>query len=150
MLAVRREPLACQRQLLPAFATPPGRVRLRPDNRQLMAYLGLVPCEDSSGGRRRQGAITKAGNSAARRMLVEVAHLYRHPARVSAVIAKRQTESPKAVTDIAWAAQLRLCARLRRLAARRLPHNKIIVAIARELAGFVWAIAREVAPAPAP
>ena len=116
--------------------------------RQLMAYLGLVPCEDSSGPRRRQGAITKAGNSAARRMLVEVAHLYRHPARVSAVIAKRQAELPKAVTDIAWAAQLRLCARFRRLAARRLPHNKIVVAIARELAGFVWAIAREVTPAP--
>ena len=117
--------------------------------RQLMAYLGLVPCEDSSGPRRRQGAITKAGNSAARRMLVEIAHLYRHPARVSAVIAKRQAELPKAVTDIAWAAQLRLCARFRRLAARRLPHNKIVVAIARELAGFVWAIAREVTPAPA-
>jgi transposase len=117
--------------------------------RQLMAYLGLVPCESSSGQRRRQGAITKAGNSAARRMLVEVAHLYRHPARVSAVIAKRQAGLPKTVTDIAWAAQLRLCARFRRLAARRMPHNKIVVAIARELSGFVWAIAREVTPASA-
>jgi transposase len=116
--------------------------------RQLMAYLGLVPCEDSSGPRRRQGAITKAGNCAARRMLVEIAHLYRHPARVSAVIARRQATLPRAVTDIAWQAQLRLCARFRRLAARRLPHNKIVVAIARELAGFVWAIAREVTPAP--
>jgi transposase len=115
--------------------------------RQLMAYLGLVPCENSSGQRRRQGAITKAGNSAARRMLVEVAHLYRHPARVSAVIAKRQSALPQAVTDIAWTAQLRLCARFRRLAARRVPHNKIVGAIARELSGFVWAIAREVSPA---
>jgi hypothetical protein len=56
---------------------------------------------------------------------------------------------PKAVTDIAWSAQTRLCARFRRLAARRVPHNKIVVAIARELAGFVWAIAREVTPAAA-
>jgi len=116
--------------------------------RQLMAYLGLVPSEDSSGQRRRQGAITKAGNSAARRMLVEVAHLYRYPARVSAVIAKRQSELPKTVTDIAWTAQLRLCARFRRLAARHVPHNKIVVAIARELSGFVWAIACEVTPPP--
>ena len=114
--------------------------------RQLMAYLGLVPSEDSSGQRRRQGAITKAGNSAARRMLVEVAHLYRYPARVSAVIAKRQSELPKTVTDIAWTAQLRLCARFKRLAARHVPHNKIVVAIARELSGFVWAIACEVTP----
>ena len=118
--------------------------------RQLMAYLGLVPCEHSSGQRRRQGAITKAGNPAARRMLVEVAHLYRHPARVSAVIARRQAQLPKVVTDIAWAAQLRLCARFRRLAARRVPHNKIVVAVARELAGFVWAIARASVPAPTP
>lgn len=117
--------------------------------RQLMAYLGLVPCEDSSGARRRQGAITKAGNAPARRMLVEIAHLYRYRARVSPVIARRQAGLPKAVTDIAWVAQTRLCSRFRRLAARRLPHNKIVVAIARELAGFVWAIARTVTPAPA-
>jgi len=116
--------------------------------RQLMAYLGLVPGEHSSGQRRRLGAITKAGNAPARRMLVEMAHLYRYPARVSPVIARRQAELPKAVTDIAWSAQARLCARFRRLAARRVPHNKIVVAIARELAGFVWAIAREVTPAP--
>ena len=116
--------------------------------RQLMAYLGLVPCEDSSGHRRRQGAITKAGNAPARRVLVEAAHLYRYPARVSPVIARRQTQLPKAITDIAWVAQTRLCSRFRRLAARRLPHNKIVVALARELCGFVWAIAREVTPAP--
>jgi transposase len=116
--------------------------------RQLMAYLGLVPAEHSSGAHRRQGAITKAGNAPARRMLVEIAHLYRYPARVSPVIARRQAGLPKAVTDIAWAAQTRLCSRFRRLAARRLPHNKIVVAIARELCGFVWAIARTVTPAP--
>jgi transposase len=116
--------------------------------RQLMAYLGLVPGENSSGQRRRLGAITKAGNAPARRMLVEIAHLYRHPARVSPVIARRQVNLPKTVTDIAWSAQTRLCARFRRLAARRVPHNRIVVAIARELVGFVWAIAREVTPAP--
>ncbi|MCM5683001.1 IS110 family transposase [Schlegelella sp. S2-27] len=116
--------------------------------RQLMAYLGLVPCEDSSGPRRRQGAITKAGNAPARRILVEAAHLYRYPARVSPVIARRQAELPKAVTDIAWVAQVRLCARFRRLAARHVPHNKLVVAVARELCGFVWAIAREVTPGP--
>jgi transposase len=116
--------------------------------RQLMAYLGLVPSEDSSSTRRRKGAITKAGNSAARRMLVEVAHHYRSPARVSPIIARRQAELPKAVTDIAWAAQLRLCERYRRLGARRVPTNKIVVAIARELSGFIWDIARQVTPAP--
>lgn len=118
--------------------------------RQLMAYLGLVPCEHSSGPHRRQGAITKAGNAPARRMLVECAHLYRYPARVSPVIARRQAQLPKAVIDIAWAAQLRLCARFRRLAARHVPHNKIVVAIARELCGFAWAIAMAVSPAPSP
>jgi transposase len=114
--------------------------------RKLMAYLGLIPSENSSGARRRQGAITKAGNSSARRAMVEAAQAYAHPARVSWVIARRQTRLSKAVCDIAWKAQLRLCARFRKLAGRRLPRNKIIVAIARELSGFVWAIAREVKP----
>lgn len=111
--------------------------------RHLMAYLGLVPGERSSGPRRRLGAITKAGNAPARRILVEIAQHYDHPARVSPIIARRQAQLPKAVTDIAWAAQVRLCARFRRLGARRLLRNKIVVAIARELTGFVWAIARE-------
>ena len=115
--------------------------------RKLMGYLGLIPSEDSSGPRRRQGAITKAGNSSARRALIEAAHAYAHPARVSWVIARRQSGLSKRVTDIAWKAQLRLCARFRRLAARKLARNKIVVAIARELCGFVWAIARQVQPA---
>lgn len=118
--------------------------------RQLMAYLGLVPAEDASGQRRRQGAITKAGNPAARRILVEVAHQYRFPARVSPVIAQRQVGCPKPITDMAWEAQVRLCARYKRLAARRLPANKIVVAIARELAGFVWAVALKAAPVAQP
>jgi transposase len=109
--------------------------------RQLMGFLGLVPSEYSSGARRRQGAITKTGNGAARRVLVEVAHQYRHRPRVTKIIAKRHADLPKPVTDIAWAAQLRLCHRFQRLQARGVPRNKIVVAIARELAGFVWAIA---------
>jgi transposase len=114
--------------------------------RKLMGYLGMIPSEDSSGARRRQGSITKAGNSSARRALIEAAQAYAHPARVSWVIARRQVNASQRACDIAWKAQLRLCARFGRLAARRLPRNKVIVAVARELAGFVWAIAREVQP----
>jgi len=115
--------------------------------RKLMGYLGLIPSEDSSGPRRRQGSITKAGNSSARRAMIEAAHAYAHSARVSWVIARRQTRLAKNVCDIAWKAQLRLCGRFRRLAARRVPKNKVVVAIARELSGFVWAIAHQVKPA---
>jgi len=115
--------------------------------RKLMGYLGMIPSEDSSGSRRRQGSITKAGNSSARRALIEAAWAYAHPARVSWVIARRQTGLSKSVTDLAWKAQLRLCARFRRLAARGLNRNKIVVAIARELSGFVWAIGQNVKPA---
>lgn len=114
--------------------------------RQLMAYLGLIPSEASSGESRHQGSITKAGNGSARRALVEAAWAYRYHAKVSPIIARRQSELPKGVTDIAWKAQLRLCARFRSLSARGLNRNKIVVAIARELAGFVWAIARQVKP----
>ena len=114
--------------------------------RRLMGYLGLIPSEDSSGEHRHQGVITKAGNSSARRALVEAAWAYQFSAKVSALIARRQAEVPKAALDIAWKAQVRLCARFRRLAARKVNRNKIVVAIARELAGFVWAIARQVKP----
>jgi len=115
--------------------------------RSLTGYLGLIPSEDSSGRRRRQGSITKTGNPSARRALVEAAWAYQHPARVSWVIARRQSGLPQPLCDIAWKAQLRLCTRYRRLRARGLHKNKIVVALARELAGFVWAIAREVKPA---
>jgi len=114
--------------------------------RQLMGYLGLVPREDSTGERRRQGSITKAGNAYARRAMIEAAWAYRHPARVTRIIATRQTGLPKAVCDIAWRAQLRLSAKYRRLAARHLHQNKIVVALARELSGFVWAIGQSVRP----
>lgn len=118
---------------------------LRLDNpRQLMAYVGLVPGEHSSGPKRRQGSITKAGNSVARRMLVEVAWHYQHSPRVSPIIATRQDQLPKEITDIAWKAQLRLNAKFKRLVARRVMKTKAVVAVARELAGFVWAIGCEV------
>jgi transposase len=114
--------------------------------RRLMDFLGLIPSENSSGPRRRQGSITKAGNSSARRALIEAAHAYTHPARVSWVIARRQTKLSKSVCDVAWKAQLRLCTRFRRLATRGVPKNKVVVAVARELSGFVWDIARQVKP----
>jgi transposase len=113
--------------------------------RQLMAYLGLVPSEYSSGQSRRQGAITKAGNVHARRILIEAAWNYRHQASVGRNLEARQQGQPKVVRDIAWKAQLRLAQRYRRLSfGRHLPQNKICVAIARELAGFVWDITRQV------
>lgn len=114
--------------------------------RQLMAYLGVVPSEHSSGARRHQGAITKSGNSHVRRMLVESAWAYRLPARVTPIIQKRQESLPKPVREIAWKAQLRLCARYRRLSSKGKTKQLIVTAVARELAAFMWAIAREVTP----
>ena len=112
--------------------------------RQLMAYLGLVPSEHSSGASVKRGGITKAGNSAARRLLIEAAWTYRFPARVSRELLLRQEEQPKPIREIAWKAQLRLCARYRKLARSGKPANVVTTAIARELVGFVWAIARRV------
>jgi transposase len=112
--------------------------------RQLMAYLGLLPSEHSSGASIRRGGLTKAGNSAARRLLIEAAWSYRFPARVSRELRLRQEDQPKPIRDIAWKGQVRLCARYRRLARTGKPANVVTAAIARELAGFVWAIARQV------
>ena len=112
--------------------------------RQLMAYLGLVPSEHSSGTTRRQGGITKAGNSAARRMLIEAAWSYRFPARISREQLLRQEGLAKPIRDIAWKAQERLCRRYRMLGRAGKSSNVVTTAIARELAGFVWAIAKQV------
>jgi transposase len=117
--------------------------------RQLMAYLGLVPSEHSSGATRRQGAITKAGNGSARRMLIEAAWSYRFPARISRELLLRQEGLTKPIRDTAWKAQERLCVRYRKLARAGKPPNLVIAAIARELAGFVWAIARQAQPSAA-
>ena len=118
--------------------------------RQLTAWLGLTPSEHSSGQRRKLGSITKAGNSHARHLLVEAAWSYRHPAKVSPAIQQRHDGLPKAIIDRAWDAQLRLCKRYRRLVARGKHRNVAVIAIARELAAFVWDIARMTPPAPEP
>ena len=112
--------------------------------RQLAGFLGLVPSEDSTGDSRRQGPITKAGNGHARRALVEGAWAYQYPAKVSPAIQKRLEGLPKPIQDIAWKAQVRLCKRFRRLIARGKHPNVVVTAIARELAAFMWAIAKEV------
>src|SRR5712692_7012710 len=112
--------------------------------RQLMSYLGLTPSEYSSGERRRQGGITKAGNSHARRALVEGAWAYRYPAKVSRHLQLRLERLPVEVQAIGWKAQVRLCKRYRQLIARGKHANQVVVAIAREMAAFAWAIARTV------
>jgi transposase len=109
----------------------------------LMSYVGLVPGQDSSGQRVRMLSITKAGNPHARRMLVESSWAYRHPARISRPLLERQEELPKKVRDIAWKAQVRLCAKFRKMTAKGRKPQIIVVAVARELLGFAWAIARE-------
>jgi len=114
---------------------------------QLMAHLGLVPSEHSSGESTKRGGITKTGNRHARRVLVEAAWAYRMPARVSGLLLKRQQGVPEQVCRIAWNAQLRLCTRYRRLAARGKLKKKVVTAIARELSAFLWAMAKQVQPA---
>lgn len=111
---------------------------------ELMAYLGLVPSEHSSGERNRRGKITKTGNNHVRRALVEAAWTYRFPPRVSRVLLKRQEGIPRQICDISWKAQLRLCGRYKSMMARGKTKQVVITAIARELAGYMWAIAREV------
>jgi transposase len=114
--------------------------------RQLMAWLGVTPSEHSSGERRRQGSITKNGNSYARKLLVEAAWSYRYPARVSPEIQRRHEGIPKRILDRAWDAQVRLCRRYRKLAARGKNVNIAVVAVARELAGFIWDISKLAMP----
>jgi transposase len=111
--------------------------------RELMTFLGLIPSEYSSGERRQQGSITKAGNTHARRALVEGAWAYRDPAKVSRHLQLRLEKQPKIIQDISWKAHVRLCKRYRQLVARGKHANIVTVAIARELAGFMWAIAKQ-------
>ena len=114
---------------------------------QLMSYLGLVPSEHTSAEDRQQGGITKMGNGYARRALVEAAHHYRVPARITPHLQKRQENLPHGVTDAAWEAPRRLHHRYKQMSG---PGRKkapvVITALARELSGFVWAIARQVQP----
>jgi transposase len=122
---------------LKRFATAP----------QLMGYLGLVPSEHSSGAKKTRGGITKTGNGHVRRLLVEAAWTYRHPARKSRVIQSRAKRTAPEVQEIAWKAQTRLCSRYRQLEARGKLKVQVSTAIARELAGFIWAIG-QVSPQP--
>jgi transposase len=126
-----------------------GDLRRFASPRQLMAYAGVVPGEHSSGGRTRRGSITKTGNSHVRRVVVEAAWHYRHPPRVGTTLRRRQAGQPPTVIEIAWQAQGRLHKRFRRLLGRGKLKQEAVVAVARELLGFLWAIARQVDAAPA-
>jgi transposase len=112
--------------------------------RELMSFVGLVPSEQSSGSRRRRGGITKAGNGHVRRVLVESAWAYRHPARRTPAMRRRGESCSEAVRGIAWKAQKRLCGRYASLTRRGKLGTVAVTAVARELVGFVWAIARQV------
>ena len=112
--------------------------------KQLMCFLGLTPSEHSSGEKKKKGGITKTGNQHARRVLVEAGWSYRFPAKVSKEIQKRHEDVPLNIRDIAWKAQLRLTKRFRVMANKGKPNNLIVVAMAREIAAFMWSIANEV------
>jgi transposase len=120
---------------LSRFATP----------RELMAYLGLVPSEDSTGDKVKRGPITKAGNRRARRILVECSWSYQHPPRVGKEKQERVAAAPPAVREIAWKAQCRLTARYRALSRKGKLKTVAVTAVARELSAFIWAINREIA-----
>jgi transposase len=117
-----------------------GDLRRFKSARQLMAYAGLTPSENSSGERVRRGGITKTGNRNVRWLLVESAWSYRLKARKSAYLLRRQKEISAEVAELSWKAQVRLCGRYQRLLQKGKPKCKVIVSIARELAGFIWAL----------
>src|SRR4051794_26695406 len=123
---------------LAAAIGDPSRFATAPD---FMGYLGMVPSEHTSGPKRRIGAITKAGDVHARPLLIEAAHSSRFPPRVARRKLAAVDAVPEAVRAIAWKAQTRLCQRYRQMMAKGKPNQVVVTAIARELAGFVWAIA---------
>ncbi len=112
--------------------------------RQLMAHLGLVPSEHSSGSRRQRGGITKTGNGHARRVLIEASWCYRLPARKTAHFRRRAEKASETVQAIAWKAQKRLCKRYWYLINKGKLPVEACTAVARELSGFIWAIACDV------
>jgi transposase len=128
------------------FVVEIGDVRRFENPRQLMAYLGLVPSEASTGERVQRSGITKAGNGRARRVLIEGAWTYRFPARMTRLMQERQADLPKAVREIAWKGQVRLCGRYRKLMAAGKLKAVIVTAIAREMAAFLWAIGQQISP----
>jgi hypothetical protein len=112
--------------------------------RELMKFMGLMPSEYSCGEPRRQGAMTKAGNTHARRVLVEGAWASRDPAKISRHWQRRREHQPNVIQDMSWKAHVRLCTRDRRLVARGQHAHVVTVAMARELTGCMWAMATEV------
>jgi len=128
------------------FVAEVGDVRRFATPQQLMAFLGLVPSERTTGDTVRRGSITKTGNHRARRVLIEGAWTYRFSARVGETLRARLKDLPLNIRNIAWKAQVRLCARYRRLIANGKKTPVATTAIARELAAFLWAIGQQVAP----
>lgn len=128
-----------------AVAVEMGDLTRFPSAKQAMDYVGVVPSEYSSGGRQHRGSITRAGNAHVRYVLVEAAQHYRHQPNVGRVLAERQQDQPESVKQIAWKAQRRLHDKYRRMVGRGKSPQIAVVAVARELVGFIWAIAREVA-----
>lgn len=129
------------------FATEVGDVTRFESPRQLMGYLGLVPGERSTGDTVRRGGITKAGNGRVRHMLVESAWTYRHPPKIGKMKLYKLEQVSPSVRAIAWKAQMRLTARYRTLSGRGKRTTVVCTAVARELAGFMWAVARQAQPA---
>jgi transposase len=127
-----------------AIAAATGDMRRFDSPRQLMSYFGLVPSEHSSGSKRRLGAITKTGNCEVRRLLIQAAWHYRHPARTSRSKMDRINTASKITRDIAWKAQTRLTRRFQYMTHAKKQTNIVVTAIARELVGFVWALGQEV------
>jgi transposase len=131
-----------------SFVVEIGDIRRFENPRQLMGYLGLVPAERSTGETVRRGSITKMGNPRIRQLLVESAWTYRFPPRVGAKKLQKLDRVPPKIREIAWKAQSRLSARFRAFSAHGKKMTVICTAVARELAGFMWAVAREVQPSP--
>jgi transposase len=123
-----------------------GDIRRFTSPKQLMAYLGLVPSEHSSGGSRKQGSITKTGNTHARRILVEAAWCYRFTARKTMHLKRKEQFASQRAREIAWKAQKRLCGRYKDLSQSGKNIKKVCIAVARELSGFVWDIAQQEMP----
>jgi len=142
-LATRARRLRCFRGIDDSHRVDHRRRVERPasvsDRAPLMAYVGLIPSEHSSGTTRRRGGITKTGNAHLRRVLVEAAWHYRHHPFVGDTLRRRQRGQPAAICAQAWEAQQRLHRRYRQLTARGKPKQHVVTAVGRELTGFVWA-----------
>ena len=106
-----------------------------------MGFLGLIPSENTTGEKRRQGSITKMGNAHVRRVLCEASWSYDNPPTISRHLLKRQEHLSPEIREVAWKAQVRLCGRFRHFTRQRKHRNKINTIVARELVGFIWHIA---------